>query len=525
MFGLLLGISPAPVNAMVDQEPDPIMIGVLDLEANGVDAGEAKAISDRLRFYLGMTGKFQPIERNQMDDIMEEMGFQLSGACDTDECVVQVGQMLGASKMVAGSVSKVGNLYSLQIRLIDIESSTIEEQAFSDVTGVEDVLTVATEDVANQLAGQGAGQTGGRPGAVSGSGSMQFTSDPVGAEISIDGASSGVTPLTLQNTPGSYQIIISREGFASHTQTVQVIAGGIVPVHAVLAEVPSGTVTVTSTPPGAVVTIDGRERGPSPLSEFRLEVGDHLVEVSLPGYDPVSQTVTITRRRNSVMTAELLMSGEANLSIESNYTGARIYIDGVLQNRQTPTDVFTLRPGSHTIRVVSPGYTTWEETVDLQVGSQEKLVATLRQKSRFGAGVLGLLVPGMGHFTSGRKGMGALVLLGTVASAGFAASQITTFRDIRSEYDDLYARYLGSPNTDVAAGYHRDLDVKHAELLDAQSSAKTAVMIAGGLHTLGVLHSVFFMPRLRAHSTGVPAMDLDIGSRAGTASITLRIRF
>jgi len=59
------------------------MIGVLDLEANNVDPGEARAITDRLRLYLARTGVFRLIERNQMDDILNELGFQLSGACDT----------------------------------------------------------------------------------------------------------------------------------------------------------------------------------------------------------------------------------------------------------------------------------------------------------------------------------------------------------------------------------------------------------------------------------------------------------
>ena len=87
---------------------EPLTIGVLDLDANGVEDYEARAIAERLRIYLGRTQVFQVIERNQMENIMEEMGFQFSGACDTDECVVQVGRMLGASKMVAGSVSRVG---------------------------------------------------------------------------------------------------------------------------------------------------------------------------------------------------------------------------------------------------------------------------------------------------------------------------------------------------------------------------------------------------------------------------------
>jgi hypothetical protein len=164
MAALMLqgALGPAVALALVEQQPPapqpgPLLVGVLELDPNNVDAGEARAIAERLRLYLGrqrIGGQvvFQVIERNKMETIMQELGFQLSGACDTDECVVQVGKVLGASKMVAGSVSKVGTLYSLQVRIVDMQTSKIEQQAFADVDGIELVLTEATQSVAAELA-------------------------------------------------------------------------------------------------------------------------------------------------------------------------------------------------------------------------------------------------------------------------------------------------------------------------------------------------------------------------------------
>ncbi len=155
MLGWALGPSAALASRTPPQEPgqpESLIIGVLELDANNVDEGEARAIAERLRLYLSRQPSFEVIERNKMNSIMAELGFQLSGACDTKECVVQVGKILGARKMVAGSVSKVGNLYSLQVRIVDIESSRIEEQAFADVNGIEQVLQIATDSVARQLA-------------------------------------------------------------------------------------------------------------------------------------------------------------------------------------------------------------------------------------------------------------------------------------------------------------------------------------------------------------------------------------
>ena len=133
-------------------QEDTILVGVLDLDESNLDPGEARVISDRLRYFINSQPIFQLIERAKMLNIMEEVGFQLSGACDTDECVVQVGKILGARKMIAGSIGRVGTIYTLQVRIVDIETSRVEHQAYTNVSGIEEVLETATATVARELA-------------------------------------------------------------------------------------------------------------------------------------------------------------------------------------------------------------------------------------------------------------------------------------------------------------------------------------------------------------------------------------
>jgi len=152
---LLAGLTlPAPVRA----QPQPMLIAVIDLDVIDVGEGEARAITERLRVKLSEQAIFDVVERNRMQSILTEQGFQFSGACDTDECVVQVGRILGVRKMVAGSVSKVGTLYSLQVRIVDVESARIEHVAYTDVNGIEQVMTEATAQVADELARKVAGE-------------------------------------------------------------------------------------------------------------------------------------------------------------------------------------------------------------------------------------------------------------------------------------------------------------------------------------------------------------------------------
>lgn len=162
VYAQTTGVSPASMRpfeiqqfnlGLADSQQQPVLVAVLDLDALGIPDSQAQAISERLRIYLGEHTQFTVLERNKMDDIFLEVNFQLSGACNTDDCIVQIGKVLGVQKMIAGSVSVVGSLYSLQARIIDVESSRIERQAFVDVNGIEDVLQKATKQVADQLLG------------------------------------------------------------------------------------------------------------------------------------------------------------------------------------------------------------------------------------------------------------------------------------------------------------------------------------------------------------------------------------
>ncbi len=52
------------------------------------------------------------------------------------------------------------------------------------------------------------------------------------------------------------------------------------------------TVTVTSTPPGAQIVVDGRDTGRVTPSEVEMAPGEHAVELRLNGYSSASQTFT-----------------------------------------------------------------------------------------------------------------------------------------------------------------------------------------------------------------------------------------
>ena len=136
---------------IVSVRADVTKIAVLDLDPTGISQKDAQFLSDRLRAELFETGKFQIVERDKMREILVEQGFQKSG-CTTLECAVEIGQLLNVEKIVAGSIGKIDDIFSISLRMIDIASGAIEKTATRDYEGkLSEVLTETIPEVAGQL--------------------------------------------------------------------------------------------------------------------------------------------------------------------------------------------------------------------------------------------------------------------------------------------------------------------------------------------------------------------------------------
>jgi hypothetical protein len=151
MSFVLLGLLAAGPAAA--QAPKKTTAAILDLESRGVAETEAAALSERLRSELFQTGAFDMMERGKMQDILQEQGFQQSGACNTNACAVEVGQLIGVEKMIAGSLGKVGKTYSVGLRMVDVRTGRMEQSVTEDYTGeIDKLLTVVMRNIANKMA-------------------------------------------------------------------------------------------------------------------------------------------------------------------------------------------------------------------------------------------------------------------------------------------------------------------------------------------------------------------------------------
>ena len=131
-------------------------VALLDLEAKGVSQEEASIITDRFRAHLVNTGKFKIMERANMDKILKEQGFQQTEYCNTTECTVKIGQLLSVNIIMTGSVTKLGGIYSINVRMLDVQTGQIIKEEFEDCKcPIEDVLSNTTKNITYKITNDG----------------------------------------------------------------------------------------------------------------------------------------------------------------------------------------------------------------------------------------------------------------------------------------------------------------------------------------------------------------------------------
>ncbi len=134
--------------------------------------------------------------------------------------------------------------------------------------------------------------------------------------------------------------------------------------------------TVNSTPPNAEIYADGEVIGRTPLT-FSVVPGETELELKLQGYEPWSGTVSTVPYGKKKIKAELSPTAVSWLKIESNPTGADVYIDGTFKG-QTPIRV-TVDSGERRVVLQKDGYENWKKKLKVEPYLTNKLDADLVQ--------------------------------------------------------------------------------------------------------------------------------------------------
>lgn|GEM_PF-6924079 len=135
-------------------------IAVFPLKNNGgLSDQELNIFYERILYELGRRSSFTVVERAQINEILKEQGFQASGACSDDACLVEMGRVLAVRKALSGSIGKIGGVYAISLKLVNIESAAIERHVMNDVRATKkNLLSRHIPFFVKQLADAGASQ-------------------------------------------------------------------------------------------------------------------------------------------------------------------------------------------------------------------------------------------------------------------------------------------------------------------------------------------------------------------------------
>jgi PEGA domain len=139
-------------------------------------------------------------------------------------------------------------------------------------------------------------------------GTLMIDSQPAGAQVSVDGAKRGVTPLKLPLRAGEHSVEL-RNATATRAMRVTVPENGIAShyIELAAAEPPAasvGRLEVTSDPAGARVTLDGSARGVTPVSLGNVAAGRHTVVIAAEGAS-VTRMVNVSAGSTSSVVVSL----------------------------------------------------------------------------------------------------------------------------------------------------------------------------------------------------------------------------
>jgi hypothetical protein len=195
-----------------------------------------------------------------------------------------------------------------------------------------------------------------------------------GAEVYVDGALLGKSPLTKYLAPGAHQLRVVADHHDPYVRRVELVPDRTLEVAAQLVA-GKGTIEFDTTAHGARVFVDGVDRGPAPIRLPAPKPGQVAWRVEAPKHEPAEGVIDVVAGRNYLVPVELASSAGVFV-VESTPKGATVWLDGE-EVGVTPLKLTGVEAGEHGVRVQLDGRAAVLRVVDTTDGSRGEVKATL----------------------------------------------------------------------------------------------------------------------------------------------------
>lgn len=142
-----------------------------------------------------------------------------------------------------------------------------------------------------------------------------------------------------------------------------------------------GRIVATSQPRGAKVYLDNVYRGTTPLNLDRVTTGQHRIKLVMAGYRDWSSYISVSPSRTTTVSADLVpLPAYGSISVYSNQSNARIYLDGIYKKRTSANksvEIKNVRKGYHELLITKDGYQDWISTIMIVANQTRRVSAFL----------------------------------------------------------------------------------------------------------------------------------------------------
>jgi hypothetical protein len=107
---------------LIDKIPGRSTIAILNISSS--DRVLSELAVDELEYSLVNSGNFTIVDRVRLDQIRSEQNFQMSGDV-SDDSAVSIGNMLGASIVITGTITTNGSTGRITIRALNVQTAQI----------------------------------------------------------------------------------------------------------------------------------------------------------------------------------------------------------------------------------------------------------------------------------------------------------------------------------------------------------------------------------------------------------------
>jgi len=213
--------------------------------------------------------------------------------------------------------------------------------------------------------------------------------------VQIDGQTdpSWITPFALSGlSAGQHSVTVSKTGFSSDTKSVDVISGGKAFITTRLAQLVA-TLSVSSSPAGANVYVDGKNSGKVTPAQVPVDQGQHVILVRKSGYidETTSAQFVLGQTTNFSPTLRALgnvddiktvgkikmkklfggkdSQGMGTVSVKTQPKGAQVAVNQHMLEKDSPVE-FMLDPGNYIVDITMSGYTPIHKIITVDKGGK-----------------------------------------------------------------------------------------------------------------------------------------------------------